>query len=127
MNKNSIALGTYVEVLEHFKTQQELYVHIPSFNYTKGRVIGIDTSSKGTVCLIKTGFGGKNKVYAYEAGLRVITEKQIIAEINNDLSANKAVNPATLREAFAKVLGVKDATGWKTGEAIIEEIWGKGV
>jgi hypothetical protein len=129
---DNIKLGDYVYAPYHWDRASDMTLAVNIKGYVKGKVGGIETVHNSFLNIterytIKTGLGGKDRVYTSPTALSIIADPSEIQEIDTMLSAAKVLTPTELRAAFAKALGVADATGWKTGECIIEELWGKGV
>lgn len=121
--KRDLAIGAYVRCSAYRSSYANLISGTEEKNYgpVYGKIVAVDSSSSlGTFYKVRFGDIKENVVWTDSYSLDLVYNMEKLHEIDRRLSGVFETSPDKLREAFAEALGVKDATGWKTGEAIIE-------
>lgn len=91
-----------------------------------GRIVTTNcTQGLGDTYTVRYGHNREDVVYVRYYDMALVESPDIIKEIDDKIKGKLTVTPDQLREAFAIALGVKDATGWKIGEAIINTLYGR--
>lgn len=112
-------LGDYVRAYSYYTNYRDLMLNNYSYGKISGKIVGIEKNKDSLTYTIRYGHGDSDKVFVKDYDSELIEDP---AEML-DLSGKISVSEHDLRQAFAQALKVADATGWKTGEAIIEELF----
>lgn len=92
-------------------------------HYHHGQVVGYDIQNGIQTLQVRYGSRPHDKLRVISSNCSLILDRELIDLVKENLSNTIEITEHQLREAFAEALGVKDATGWRTGELIISKLW----